>query len=130
MLLRPIFTISCRGIKWPLVWFGYFADQFAKSPKLHKYNHALSFIHFKALFWNSWQYKLLDTGRKLNVHKTFIRHAERRLKVLCTLNLRHVSKGRKTISFTLLTVKHVIPIIIAAWISLKAFWMKSEEASF
>ena len=32
----------------------------------------------------------VDTGRKLNVHKTFRR---RRLNVLCTLNLRPLSTG-------------------------------------
>ena len=35
-----------------------------------------------------------DTGRKLNVHKTFRRRLGRLLKVLCTLNLRPVSTGQ------------------------------------
>ena len=40
----------------------------------------------------------LDTGRKLNVHKTFRRRPKRLLNVLCTFNLRPVSTG-KTIRF-------------------------------
>ena len=35
----------------------------------------------------------LDTGRKLNVHKTLRRRPGRLLNVLCTLNLRPVSRG-------------------------------------
>ena len=35
----------------------------------------------------------VDTGRKLNVHKTFRRRPGRLLNVLCTFNLRPVSKG-------------------------------------
>ena len=36
---------------------------------------------------------LVDTGRKLNVHKTFRRRPGRPLNVLCTFNLRPVSTG-------------------------------------
>ena len=36
----------------------------------------------------------VDTGRKLNVHKTFRRRPGRLLNVLCTFNLRPVSTGR------------------------------------
>ena len=35
----------------------------------------------------------LDAGRKLNVHKTFRRRPGRLLNVLCTFNLRPVSRG-------------------------------------
>ena len=35
----------------------------------------------------------VDTGRKLNVHKTFRRRPGRLLHVLCTFNLRPVSTG-------------------------------------
>ena len=35
----------------------------------------------------------VDTGRKLNVHKTFIRRLRLLLNVLCTFNLRPVSTG-------------------------------------
>ena len=35
----------------------------------------------------------VDTGRKLNVHKTFRRRPGRLLNVLCTFNLRSVSTG-------------------------------------
>ena len=37
---------------------------------------------------------LIDTGRKLNVHKTFIRLPGRVLNVLCTFSLRPVSAGK------------------------------------
>ena len=36
----------------------------------------------------------VDTGRKLNVHKTFRRRPGRLLNVLCTFNLRPVSTGQ------------------------------------
>ena len=36
----------------------------------------------------------VDTGRKLNVHKTFRRRPGRLLNVLCTFNLRPVSTGK------------------------------------
>ena len=35
----------------------------------------------------------VDTGRKLNVHKTFRRRPGRLLNILCTFNLRQVSTG-------------------------------------
>ena len=38
-------------------------------------------------------YLPLGTGRKLNVHKTFGRRPGRLLNVLCTFNLRPVSRG-------------------------------------
>ena len=38
-------------------------------------------------------YYPIDTRRKLNVHKTFRRRPRRLLNVLCTFNLRPVSKG-------------------------------------
>ena len=38
----------------------------------------------------------VDTGRKLNVYKTFRRHPRRLLNVLCTFNLRLVSTGNST----------------------------------
>ena len=37
----------------------------------------------------------LDTGRKMNVYKTFRRRAGSLLNVLCTFNLRPVSTGEK-----------------------------------
>ena len=36
----------------------------------------------------------VDTGRKLNVHKTFRRRPGRLLNILCTFNLRPVSTGK------------------------------------
>ena len=47
-----------------------------------------------------WLYNPVDTGRKLNVHKTFRRRLGRLLNVLCTFSLRPVSAG-KEITFTL-----------------------------
>ena len=46
----------------------------------------------------------VDTGRKLNIHKTFRRRSGRLLNVLCTFNLRLVSTGitEKTIERLLL----------------------------
>ena len=45
------------------------------------------------------QYNLVDTGRKLNVHKTSRRRPERLLNVLCTLNLRTMSMGNNNKNF-------------------------------
>ena len=39
------------------------------------------------------QHYPVDTGRKLNAHKTFRRRPGRLLNVLCTFNLRPVSAG-------------------------------------
>ena len=46
-----------------------------------------------------WKYYPVDTGRKLNAHKTFRRRPARLLNVLCTFNLRSVST-RRCISFS------------------------------
>ena len=37
----------------------------------------------------------MDTGRKLNVHKTFRGFLGRLLNVLCTFNISHVSSGMR-----------------------------------
>ena len=42
----------------------------------------------------------LDTGRELNVHKTFRRRPRQFLNVLCTFNLRRVSIGVRSIQVT------------------------------
>ena len=59
--------------------------------------HVIAFYKDDILpFWdNNHLSKLspLDTGRKLNVHKTFRRRPGRLLNVLCTFNLRPVSTG-------------------------------------
>ena len=50
----------------------------------------------KMYFYKSAIYNIIipvDTGRKLNVHKTFRRRPGRLLNVLCTFNLRPVSTG-------------------------------------
>ena len=41
----------------------------------------------------------IDTGRKLNVHKTFRRRPGRLLNVLCTFSLRPVSTGNEVRNF-------------------------------
>ena len=41
----------------------------------------------------------IDTGRKLNVHKTFRRRPGRLLNVVCTFNLRPVSTGNEVRNF-------------------------------
>ena len=47
----------------------------------------------------------IDTGRKLNAHKTFRRRPGRLLNVLCTFNLRPVSTGYGS-SFSLSFYSH------------------------
>ena len=44
------------------------------------------------VFSSKWNFPV-DTGRKLNVHKTFRRRPGRLLNILCTFNLRTVSTG-------------------------------------
>ena len=54
-------------------------------------------IHFLIDFLNfqgNWLSLPLDTGRKLNVYKTFRRHLGRLVNVSCTLNVRPVSRGQ------------------------------------
>ena len=47
---------------------------------------------------------LVDTGRKLNLHKTFRRRLERLLNVLCTFNLRPVpTRMTKTTMYSLVS---------------------------
>ena len=50
-------------------------------------------------FQESWENtnNLVDTGRKLNVHKTFRRRPGRLLNVLCKFNLRPVSTGKSSL---------------------------------
>ena len=64
----------------------------------------------------------VDTGRKLNVHKTFKRRPGRLLNVLCTFNLRPVSKGEDILFSNDIKLSHrldracshIYPSIIAA----------------
>ena len=46
----------------------------------------------------STKYHFLDTGRKLNIHKTFRRHPESLLKVLSTFSLRPVPRGHYVVT--------------------------------
>ena len=56
----------------------------------HFFQNQGTFFSFK----KSDFYQPADTGRKLNVHKTFRKRPGRLLNVLCTLNLRPVSTGK------------------------------------
>ena len=56
----------------------------------HLFDRYLRLIFF--LLYRLWLLPV-DTGRKLNVHKTFRRLPGRLLKALCTFNLRPVSTG-------------------------------------
>ena len=62
-----------------------------------------------------WSHVPVDTGRKLNVHKTFRRRPGRLLNVLCTFNLRPVSTGvielnsPKKVTIISILVKSEIP---------------------
>ena len=51
---------------------------------------------------------LLDTRRKLNVHKTFIRHAGPFLGVLCTFNLHpYVRSNLRPVKYPLETEREI-----------------------
>ena len=50
----------------------------------------------------------VDTGRKLNVHKTFRRRPGRLLNVLCTINLRPVPSG--SLSFGEISFCVILPL--------------------
>ena len=54
----------------------------------------------------------VDTGRKLNVHKTFRRRPGRLLNVLCTLNLRPVSTGLKLRQCLQYSLRYTIHLFI------------------
>ena len=55
--------------------------------------NVITYKLYKVQFRNDIFFDAVDTGRKLNVHKTFRRRPGRLLNVLCTLNLRPVSTG-------------------------------------
>ena len=69
-------------------------------------------IYYKSS--NDDMHKTVDTGRKLNVHKTFRRRPGRLLNVLCTFNLRPVSTGKAYIViFTCATSRSIILDLVA-----------------
>ena len=80
------------------------AKNLANTKRLLKLNfHYLKIIHIFIMFSSKkydifWKKKQknnpIDTGSKLNVHKTFSKRPGRLLKVLCTFNLRPVSTGK------------------------------------
>ena len=47
-------------------------------------------LHMEGIFFRGFTVYPVDTGRKLNVHKTFRKRPGRLLNVLCTFNLRPV----------------------------------------
>ena len=70
----------------------------------------------------------VDTGRKLNAHKTFRRHPERLLNVLCTFNLRPVSTGKDASHIYFIKWLNIIWLILLSdclyflrWISVVCF---------
>ena len=72
---------------------------FYKIPKSTFFEHlgkANSVIFMKHVFFENavTSFNLLDTGRKLDVHKIFRRGLKRLLNDLCTFNLRPVSRGK------------------------------------
>ena len=84
---RNYFGITCRG--WRISSDLYFS--------LFRLWDNMDVTPFILLLWqfNSSILNPLDTGRKLNVYKTFRRHPGRLLNVLCTFNLRLVSRGKR-----------------------------------
>ena len=54
----------------------------------------------------------LDTGRKLNVHKTFRRRPRRLLNVLCTLNLHLVPTGERSHIFKMLNFSKIAQALV------------------
>ena len=76
MLMRS-FTMS-QFTYCPLIWMYH-------NRKINKQIKQVAWTHFP-----------VDTGRKLNVHKTFRRRPGRLLNVLCKFNLRPVSTGFET----------------------------------
>ena len=60
----------------------------------------------------------VDTGRTLNVHKTFRRRPVRLLNVLCTFNIRPVSTGISSMKNELLTLSlkcHILSLNYLQW---------------
>ena len=75
----------------------------------------------------------VDTGRKLNVHKTFGRRPGRLLNVLCTFNLRPLSTGHETqsnygtITHSLFSWNFIKLHSINFFLLLLASWSSSES---
>ena len=68
----------------------------------------------------------VDTGLKLNVHKTFIRRPGRLLNVLCTFNLRPVTPGKGVIVVS----KWTNPAKIIEWSTLVTMLWNASRCSF
>ena len=56
-------------------------------------------LHMEGGFFRSFTVYPVDTGRKLNVHKTFRKRPGRLLNVLCTFSLRPVFTGKGIVQF-------------------------------
>ena len=65
----------------------------------------------------------VDTGRKLNAHKTFRRRPGRLLNVLCTFNLRPVSTG-------FLLRENIILLNLRSQTLIVFYWIKSRTKPF
>ena len=75
--------------------------------------HCVKYQHFTKLFPPFFQtMNPADTGRKLNVHKTFRRCPGCLLNVLCTLNLRPVSTGKLGEILVFYAVKSYLQLLI------------------
>ena len=67
-----------------------------------------AFFIVKCIYARKFKVLPVDTGRKLNVHKTFRRRPGRLLNVLCTFNLRPVSTGYKIRKIPSLVDFHIL----------------------
>ena len=80
---------------------GFFTINLVHVFRTHQFNHFLFYNNTSGRLLLCWKKPKLthaiqlpvDTGRKLNVHKTFRRRPGRLLNVLCTFNLRPASTG-------------------------------------
>ena len=90
---------------------------------LHFFNTLFVFfmILFRTCLAKFKSINLVDTGRKLNVHKTFRRRPGRLLNVLCTFNLRLVSTGKLKCYFTALLYAIAVIMLFLEFSSEKGF---------
>ena len=58
----------------------------------------------------------LGTGCKLNIHKTFKRRPGRLLNVLCTFNLRPVSRGNGDLNNAFISEQSKLTLLEVPWI--------------
>ena len=93
---RFVFWANAKIVKWRK--FIGISRRVAFSPSLkHEHQQMKNWLTAVAVICTHIAHSLalfpVDTGRKLNVHKTFRRRPGRLLNVLCTFNVRPVSTG-------------------------------------